>query len=372
MRDVIEERLAARLRDLGEVTPAELSPPADLRARVGRRKHRTRAITRGLVLGIAAAMIVAFTSVVVLQGSTGRPRVDVSSRLPAPTVHDALPEGTVLLAARGRDVVALDDGGHTLATMIHAGRGAIQYAQVTADHRWLWYLSRKGTDGTCADVVRADIDGRSSKIITRASAFAISPDGARLALFGAGDLANNRCVTKPTAAQPTRVVVEQLDGGQSAALAATNVTALRWSPDGAYLVTVRCSGARCLSLERMDVPRDLRLSLVRNHGFAEVPAGQSFVTFGVDGLYVLQSSPSGQAVDRYDPGTLEFAGVRVATDRHWSVSQVAPTAGATFVVATRAPGRPGLYVVGADGRLHLVRPIDPGILTPVFPLPAAG
>ena len=30
MPDVLEEQLAARLRDLGDVTPAELEPPADL------------------------------------------------------------------------------------------------------------------------------------------------------------------------------------------------------------------------------------------------------------------------------------------------------------------------------------------------------
>ena len=61
----------------------------------------------------------------------------------APLV-DPLPAGTVLLAAQGRDVVALGSNGEQLATMIHAQRGAVVDAQITRDHRWLWYLSVAG------------------------------------------------------------------------------------------------------------------------------------------------------------------------------------------------------------------------------------
>jgi len=371
MRDVLEERLAARLRDLGDLTPVELEPPADLNLRVRRRKRRTRVATRWVGLSIAAVTIIGVTTAALLQGAARRPGVDVAVHPPAPAPHDALPEGTMLLAAKGRDVVALDATGYTLATMIHAQRGAIQYVQVTADHRWLWYLSRKGS-GACADVVRADIDARTSKIITRAAGFAISPDGKRLALFGSGDVAHDECVA-PSAGRPTRVVVEDVATGQTSSLAgATDVTGLQWSPDGSYLIALSCH-PWCIPLQRIDVPSNLRLPLLLRNRWFDPAARSSSAAFGADGLYVLQPSASGQAVATYDPGTLELADIRLAIDARWHVSQVAPTDTTTFVVAAYGrQERPALYEIDASRHLRLLRSADPGVLTPVFPLPAAG
>jgi hypothetical protein len=371
MRDVLEERLAARLRDLGDVTPVELEPPADLNLRVRRRKRRTRVVTRWVGLGIAAAAIIGVTTATVLQGTTGRPGVDVSVHPPAAAPHDALPAGTVLLAAKGRDVVALDATGHTLATMIHAERGAIQYAQVTADHRWLWYLSRKGA-GACADVVRADIDGRTSKIVTQAAGFAISPDGSRLALFGAGDIAHHACIV-PGAVHPTRVVVEDVNTGQTSALAdATEITGLQWAPGGTDLIALSCTPTQCNPLQRIDVPSDLRLPLVRHDALFDSTSRSSSAAFGADGLYVLQTSARGQAVATYDPQTFELADTLLTIDARWRVLQVAPTDTTTFVVVAADHRHPSLYEINTSRRLQLVRSTDPGVLTPVFPLPAAG
>ena len=188
---------------------------------------------------------------------------------------------------------------------------------------------------------------------------------------------HGHCVANPTRANPTRIVVEDLATAQSSALDASKITNLRWAPDGAYLVGLRCSGAPCDPLERIDVPRDLRLSLVRNDGFAAVPVTRSIASFGADGLYVVEladpATPThGQTVDAYDPRTLEYSGLRLATDGHWTVSQVAPTATTTYVVASREGRAIGLYRVAPGRHLVLVRPIDPGVLTPVFPLAAAG
>ena len=374
MRDVVEERLAARLRDLGDAMPDELPVPVDLVARVKRRRRRSRTTTRVIALAVAAAMATTLATVAIVHGAAGRRAVTVAVQPGSPAQHDALPAGTVLLAARGLDVIALDARGHTLATMIHAERGSIRYAQVTADHRWLWYLSLKHGASVCGDVVRADIDGRSSRIITQAVTFDISPDGTRLALYGAGDLVHGSCRAAATRSAPNHILVEDIATATSTSIAASNVSQLHWSPDGAYLVSASCTRDSCTPLERIDVPRDLRLSLVRNPGVVPISATRSIVSFGSDGLYALDdanpnAATSRDTVDLYDARTLQFAARTLTVDARWTVSQVAPTPAGVYVVALRpGPGRPGIYRIVA-GRLVLVRAIDPGVLTAVLPLP---
>ena len=369
MRDVLEERLAARLRDLGDTVPDELVPPADLELQVKRRRSRKRATTRWLAFAIAAGFAASLVTVAVVHGTVGTRPVAFSRPSPYNAPHDSLRTGAVMLAARGRDVVVLDATGHTLDTMIHANRGDIQYARVTVDHRALWYLSLKHARTTCGDVVRADIEGRSSAIVTHAVAFDVSPDGTRLALYGAGDLARDHCTPTPTAGRPTHIVVVDLASSTSSSLPATDVTSLQWSPDGSYLVSAQCSRGRCKPLDRIDVPRDLRLSLIRRGGFAATPASGSIAGYGPDGLYVLENAKRGTTVDVFDPQTLEFSAVRLATTVHWKVSQVVGTTAGTFVVAQRVgvDKDPGLYRVD-NRRLVLVRDIDPGVLTGVAPL----
>ena len=387
MRDVLEERLATHLHTLGETVADELPLPVDLELQVVRRRRRARAKRRWSSVGVAAAIIAAVSVVAIAHGTTGRGslRIATSSTTPAP-VHDALQPGTVMLAARGRYVISLDERGHTNATMVQAEHGDITYARATADHRALWYLSLKKGSKACGDVVRADIDGRASKIVTNAVAFDVSPDGSRLALYGAGDLAHDHC-SPVTAGVQGRIVVFDLASRSSSALTVGSVTSMRWSPDGSYLLSVSCSRVGCAGWKRIDVPKELGGRLVAAPGRSGTtparPLRALSAEFAPDGLYALAETarprnPSVVAVtiDRYDTSTLRTV-TPVYAGSGWEVSQLIPTTTGTYVVATPAPSNPeqlpksataGLYRIRA-GRLVLVRTLtDPGTLTPVAPI----
>ena len=141
--------------------------------------------------------------------------------------------------------------------MVQAQHGDITYARATADHRALWYLSLKKGSAACGDVVRADIDGRTSTIVTHAVAFDVSPDGSRLALYGAGDLAHDRCTPVNDAIAGRVVVLDRDELEASPTVLRQNVTSLRWSPDGTYLVSVSCTPSGCAGYDVVDVPGTL-------------------------------------------------------------------------------------------------------------------
>jgi hypothetical protein len=392
MRDALEERLAAQLRTLGDTVDDELPPPVDLERQVLRRRRNAQAKRRWSSFSVAAAIVAAATTVAVVRGTTGGGSIRIAtSPTTAAPVHDSLQPGTAMLSARGRYVVSLDAYGHTNATMVQTQHGDIKYARATDDHRALWYLSlKKGVDA-CGDVVRADIDGRTSTIVTEAVAFDVSPNGARLALYGAGDLAHGRC-SPVKGGSAGRIVVLDLTTSSSSALTVGNVTSLRWSPDGSYLVAVSCSlPAACEGFRTIDVPRELGAPLTFAPGkWNSYPARTTHsasVAFGPGGLYMLESiSPVPSAssatarIDRVDPHAVR-APVTVFSSDEWDVSQVVPTTAGTYVVATRVQAggakspksaSSGLYRIDA-GRLVFVRPLDnPGNLTPVTPLAATG
>jgi hypothetical protein len=390
MRDVIEQQLATRLQALGETVGDELPPPVDLELQVVRRRRRARASRRWAGVSVAAAVVVAVATVAVVRGTTGHGSIRIAtSPTTAVPLHDSLQPGTVLLAARGRFVISLGPDGHTNATMVKVQHGEITYARATDDHRALWYLSLKNGPRACGDVVRADIDGRSSTIVTHAVAFDVSPDGTRLALYGAGDLARGRCAPV-TAAAPGRVVVSDLTSSATSTVQMGNVESLRWSPDGSYLVAVDCTRTGCTGFRRIDVPNELGAPLVAEPGLQLAtparPLRALSAEFGPGGLYALattalprSSSMVAVTLDRYDARTLGTA-TPVFAGSDWTVSQVMPTAAGTYVIATpvrraaaaTALDTPGLYRIDA-GRLVLVRSlVDPGTLTPVMPLVASG
>ena len=334
MPDVLERQLAARLLELADATgDGELVPPADLELQIARRRARTSAGRRWTGASVAAVLAVVVAMVAVVHGTSGTRSVAVSA--PSTTVpaaaRDPLPAGTVMLAAKGRDVLALDARGHQIATMVHAVRGDIQYARVTADHRELWYLSRKHGTSACADVVRADIEGRSSMIVTHAVAFDISPDGTRLALYGAGDLAHDRCEPVRTRAGGALVVVDIATGAASA-LELDSAGGLRWTSDATAIDVLSCLADGCAPSARVAVPHLLDQPL-RVEGF--VPTRPPF-----------PASAAG-----------------------WKISQVVDTDAGTFVVAVPpGTGRPALYRIDA-GRLVVLRDLDPGMLSAVGSLP---
>jgi hypothetical protein len=391
MRDLLEERLAVRLRTLGDTVDDELPPPLDLELQVLRRRRRTKRSRRWSSLSIAAAIMTIMTIVAVARGTAGQGaiRIATSPTTTAP-VHDSLQPGTVMLSARGRYVVSLDAKGHTNATMVQVPHGDITYARATDDHGALWYLSLKYAPKACGDVVRADIDGRTSTIVAHAVAFDVSPDGSRLALYGGGDLAHDRC-SPVSAGSQGHIVVLDLTRRESSALSVANVTSLRWSPDGSYLVAVSCPVLGCQPFRTIAVPLLLGAPLTfASGGWTSYPAhsiASARVAFGPDGLYLLESmsavpgrSTAPERIDRVDPRTMRPL-VTIFSSDQWDVSQVVPTAAGTYVVAAprkpagagspSAVGHPGLYLVRA-GRLTFVRSLtDPGTLTTVAPLGAS-
>src|SRR5437764_6187448 len=87
-------------------------------------------------------------------------------------------------------------------------------------------------------------------------AFDVSPDGSRLALYGAGDLAHDRCAPVKKGSEG-RIVVLDLTSSASSALNVANVASLHWSPDGTYLVSLLCSQSRCAGYDVIGVPSTL-------------------------------------------------------------------------------------------------------------------
>ncbi|MDQ1476238.1 MAG: hypothetical protein QOE62_1467 [Actinomycetota bacterium] len=381
MRDALEARLAAQLRAVGDTVADELPTPVDLELQVARQRRRARAARRWSSVAVAAAVVAAVATVSIMHGTTGRGTIRIAtSSTTAARPADALQPGTVMLSSRGLDVISIDATGHQNATMVTALRGEIKYARATDDHRALWYLSLKKGKRACGDVVRADIaTGHSSTIVTHAVAFDVSPDGTRLALYGAGDLAGDRCAPV-TAAGPGRVVVVDLTTKQSSAVSVSNVTSLRFSPDGSYLAAVNCGGDRCVAFSRIDVPGELGPPLVVAPVSWSASPEQSIrsatIEFGPGGLYMLKQlapiagrTTATARIDRLDVRRLQPV-TTILTSRAWNVSQLVPTATGTYVVASAASAKTrkwGLYRVEA-GKLALVRLLaDPGTLTPVTP-----
>jgi hypothetical protein len=331
MPDTLVEQLRARLDDVAATAPLEVEPPPDLERRVQRvrRRARRRRVLTGLSVAAAFVTAVAVGAAMVEQ-TPARPSVTVQP--PVAAVADPVFANVVMLDARGPYVVALDAGGHQRATLVTAKRGNVVDAQLTADHRTLWYLSVAGRAGVdCGEVVRADVRSGESHIITRAASFAISPDGRRLALAGS-------CVPG--------VEVREVPSGATVPvdLPADRVIPMRWSPDGSSVLARGCA-ATCSPLVSFNSSGSVHV----------VDAA------GLSGAY----APSGVYVLRRDAIVLNGTTV-LPLDNRWDVAQVAPTPAGTFVVATPRdpPGPRALYRI-QDGALVLVKTFDYGTLTPV-------
>jgi hypothetical protein len=388
MRDTLERRLAAGLQRVADDVPDDLEPPADLEQRVARVRNRRRGMARLATLTAAAIVTVALGTVVV-GGRTPTPnRVDVNG---PPEATDPLAAGTVMLDSRASFVVAVGADGGQIATLVNAGRGTIIDAQLTSDHRWLWYLSvakTKKAGAECGEVVRADIRRGTSAIVARAVSFAISPDGTRLALAGGGDFAGGACVPLTDATVRARVVVTDL--ATEASSTWTDETSprvhafnqMRWSNDGRTLVTRLC-GETCESLVAYAVPDNLgpalRFRIVDQSGFLGV---RPSATFGPDGkLFVLERNVAArwkdhvQSVVVYDGVTLDRPTTVLEVDFGWDLKEVVPTDVGTFVVGRprdesgRVAGPTALYRVERGGLVPVKTFGDFGVLTPVFSRP---
>ncbi len=387
MRDTLEQRLAARLHDVGETVPDDLEAPADLEQRVGRVRNR-RGVRRFAALSAAALVAVALATVAIV-GRTQEPnRVDVNGRPGGP---DPLPAGTAMLDSRAEFVVAVGADGGQVATLVHANRGTIIDAQLTDDHRWLWYLSvpkTKKAGSACGEVVRADVTRGTSAIVARAASFAISPDGTRLALAGGGDgSTGEKCTPLTDAMARARVVVTDLATEARStwvdeAVPRVHVfNQMRWSNDGRQIVTRIC-GDSCEPLVTFDVPAELGPPLLSNiidqSGFLGV---RPSAAFGPDGrLFVLERNVTerwkdhAQSVVVFDAATLQQPTTLLTVDWQWDLKEVVPTEAGLFVVgkprneAGETTGPTGLYRVDG-GNLVFVKDFEFGVLTPVFSRP---
>ncbi|HVJ97205.1 MAG TPA: hypothetical protein VNC41_10285 [Acidimicrobiia bacterium] len=351
MRDVLEDQLAARLRDLGDVVPTELEPPADLDTRVQAAKKAVRVRRSGAVLAVAAVFLVVVAIGTVLDGRTG----DDAPVSVAPAT-DPLPEGTVMLGAKGRYVTARDATGKVLATMVTTTHGNVLDAQVTADHKTIFY---RVTDPTspCDKIARADINGRTSQFVARGDAFAISPDGTRLAVSGYGDLASRSC----SRAGAGTVAVLDFTNDSTTAKSGAVYDSLVWDND--VLVARACTGSDC--------GRVVAWHALWNEEQLLANTAQ-LIARGSRGIYRVDPPrySGGPWTVNVTPGDLTASPVRLAEIASaWTISGVVPTDADVFVSAT-APGQttPALYRV-VDGSLEFVRATDVGAASPVFPIP---
>jgi hypothetical protein len=351
MRDVLEDELATRLRNLGAVMPVELEPPADLETRVARAKKSARGRRSVAVLAIAAVFFVVVAFGTVLDGRTG----DVAPVAVAP-VNDPLPKGTVMLGAKGRYVTARDASGKVLATMVTTTHGNVLDAQVTADHKTIFY---RVTDPTspCDKIARADIDGRTSQFVARGDTFAISPDGTRLAVSGYGDLASRSC----SRAGAGTVAVLDFTNDSTTAKSGAVYDSLVW--DNGVLVARACTGSDC--------GRVVAWHALWNEEQLLASTAQ-LIARGSRGIYRVDPPrySGGPWTVNVTPGDVTASPVRLAEIASgWTISGVVPTDADVFVSAT-APGQttPALYRV-VDGSLEFVRATDIGAASPVFPIP---
>jgi hypothetical protein len=343
MTDLLEQQLRERLRDVGEQVPAELDAPVDLEVRVARFRRRRANQRRAKLLGVAA----------VLTGAVALAAVVVNSRDDRAVVvagHDqvlhagSLKPNVVMLDARGRYVVALDARGHQVDTLVSTREGSsIVDAQTTGDHRTLWYRATDSDSAGCGRVVRADIGTGSTELVAEARAFAISPDGERLALSDSGCAPGAHEVTVKSLTTEDQTTWSRLHGA---------IDELRWSPDGAHLVGHDTGRRGWRVFERGNA--------------APLFGPGDGASFAPDGsLYTVVRSTSGQTIRRYDASSWRSMDPEVTISRTWNSLSVAATATGLFVVAQPSGGSVGLYRLGPH-EPAFVRSFEYGELTPVL------
>jgi hypothetical protein len=246
--------------------------------------------------------------------------------------------------------VALDAQGRQLATMVHAKRGNVVDAQVTDDHRALWYLSVQGKAGVdCGEVVRADVSTGKSTIVARAVAFAISRDGRSLAVYGYGSVETRRCETGKSSAtasidlQTNDVIRNRLVG----------VRDLVYSPDG-YPIARSCRSDPCSIF--------VFLGHDGVYDWTPVTIEANAIAWSDSELYAI--SPSRRQLKAYVwlPRTIDSQ--RVVLRSRTALEQVAPTEQGVYVVAKAPSGKRQLYLVSGS-RLVPLTTADPGRIVAV-------
>jgi hypothetical protein len=176
MRD-IDERLTEGLRELVDRAPVEAEVWDDTARYVRKHKQRRQAALAGGVAAIVAA--IGITAAVRSDGGKHDGKGPLRIEQPG---KDLLPEGSTLLAMRDGEVHAVASDGHDLGSVYRPKR-APAAMQISNDHKTLWYLAQDNCkEQNDQPVVRVDLEHGTEQVVTGGAAFAISPDGTRMAL----------------------------------------------------------------------------------------------------------------------------------------------------------------------------------------------
>ncbi len=348
MRDHFEGVLTERLNDVAGAVGDDVRPPADLGWRVAKFRRRGRTRLR-VGLGIAAALVSILAVTEVVTRSSEPRTVGIRSTPDAVSKAGRLKPNVALLDARGRYVVALDAAGHQVDTLVVAPPGrTITDVQVTADHQQLWYLSVTAGEA-CGQVVRADIGTGRSQIVVNANAFAVSPDGSRLAYTGP--------CGPPTEQSDARTTIRDVATGAEEVHSGERDVQLAFAPDGRSLVARSC-----------EAPTDCgRIGWV---AFGSPILNGADTPFAVasDGVYFFAGNRLTIRVAGWK--SMQPAKTLLTVGKGWTLQQVLPTRAGVFVVGSYAKQPVALYQVSGKSlvRVRAYRPGELGKLTPVLPL----
>ena len=204
--------------------PDELEPPADLERRVARRRRRATHVPRLATLGIAAAIVGAVAIVSVVDRAPDEADHCLDER--AAIGRGRPPRRTPRCSTR-----ATRSSWRSTRTGIRSRRssrprGKVVYAQLTRDHRTLWYLSVAGQRRSRLRRARA---GRHRVRVRRRSSATPSRSGSVPTAHASPCRAATACAPAPGA----RLAVRDLATNEfSTAGVAAVPTAISWSPDG--------------------------------------------------------------------------------------------------------------------------------------------
>jgi len=323
----------------------------------------------------AVAGVIAAIAVVALSacGSSGKKAEAVQPDATTKTTTaraSAVPAATAVLVARNNTLSAQDANGRMLKTLATSAAGThIRAAQLTKDHKTIWYQAGKGDSlGGCGDVFSKDL---ASGIVTKraldVSAFAIDAAGTKLATApGCAahrldrrllNLATNVAATyhgEPTTTDEQGNTVDK-DGV---------IVRMAFSPAGDELATLDCFQA-CIS-DVWNVASGSPAKLAAFHQRKiEGQRGAYAVAWTSTGLYFVdttdlccESYTGGGtfAVYRYDSKTLALAKTVAESETHYWIHDIAPTPDGLFVTASKFTGHgptsydddkvPHLYRVG--------------------------
>jgi hypothetical protein len=298
-------------------------------------------------------------------------------------IIDPLPSGSVMLQVSGRTISAIDIDGHRTGTLVteFAGRTVIN-AQLTTDHRTLWYATKANDNQSCPEIVKLDLQTGAHSVVGHADDFALTTDGSKLLLvwpYSDAWVANNcRPVPLPSGVsryEAAYVVRDFTDNAQGAfggesqpGDRGAGPSGRVWlSPAGDEIITTECVPTGCTTQTY-----DVSIHPIHPLPFGGAPGPacdcSTFVSgrgalYGIDRAHV---DAPGTRLVRFDPTNLSAAEVVVLQSTNVAMTAVAPVSAGTFVVGhPTGSTTSSLYRVQRNA-LHLIGPLESGT---VFPIP---